>query len=283
MPEDVGAKVSLKQIAEGLGPENGKKMIPGYDGGEIGKYVLLDPLEENTCSHELIVDYNAVNFVVFATDTGMVGKFLKTAGSVIDIVTGAPFSPKTVINVGSTVVSDISAALDQEKADSQQKFHFPVHLCCHVKHQPFIVTLRVRGRILITDKGDADDSVQLEIWLDAHGETDYVKLFRDGQKLATGQPKSFIAELQVGFSADTDFQVSIQLDENCKADFMASWEPAISLIRIDDIKVIIQTAEECKEGATIPPKDIPDITKQFKVPVETSEPAEPSKKKAAQK
>jgi len=259
-----GAKVSLQDASKGLDTATGNQIFPNFDGREIDKFIKITP--DSACSPIILVDYYKINFAIMATDTGTLSRLLNAIAGAVDTSSGVAAGGASVTNIGTAigaggkVVKDIGDALDQKDSPGYQKFGFHVDLCCHVKKQPFIVKLHLKGRMLISHVGEENDYVKLMVYFQAytaHAEKD-VKL--DGTQLRSGQPETFDIELEVGFETEVGFDVKIELTENCHTDWwVGTFKPAVSLIKIDDLDVTIRTAEECKEGAQIPAMAAPKV------------------------
>lgn len=237
-----GIQVQFDDVKNGLGNTQAKqKMIPSYNDKHPDDHINV--VTPNECLGKVTVWFDT-SFATVATDTSSLHKIVEAARGLLPGFIDSPPNVTTVINgidMGSVALGKV---LDRVTASGDQQLSFKVTPCGESPHY-ISVTLTVSGFEQISDKGDDDESVRLTMTLQAGGASATKSRTWNG-KDSDGGPDQVLEEVQVALKEDNPFTVHVSLLEFCVTDGRVGWGATVSMIRIDQIQIVIQVVSEAE-------------------------------------
>jgi hypothetical protein len=225
-----------------------QKLIPSFNDQHPDEHIHVK--KANKCRPKVTVWYDT-RFSTVATDTSSLYKITEAAGSMLPAFIDSPPSATSVIN-GIDMASDaLGKVLDRKTQPGDQSGTFLVTPCGASPHY-ISVTLRVSGFVQISDAGDDDESVRLTLILTA-GSAHTSQRWDWNGKDSDGGPSEVSAQVQVGLKEDEPFNVRWQLLEFCVTDGRVGWGATVSMIRIDEVQLVIAVVSEAEYEQIIAP------------------------------
>jgi hypothetical protein len=152
-------------------------------------------------------------------------------------------SATTVVNGIDMASVALGKVLDQVTMPGDQNLSFLVTPCGEPPPHYISVKLTVVGFVQISDAGDDDESVRLTLNLDAGNGHDSQTANWNGQD-SDGGPVSVHEVAQVAIKEDSPFNVHASLLEFCVTDGRVGWGATVSMIRIDQIQIVVEVIDE---------------------------------------